>query len=51
MRLIPLLSAAQDEHGYLSEATLRELSRKHTIPLHRLQQLVVIDLVLRPLLL
>ena len=40
MRLIPLLSASQQEHGYLSEATLRELSRKHTIPLHRLQQIV-----------
>src|SRR5688572_15850517 len=40
MRLIPLLSAAQDEHGCLSEATLRELSREHTVPLHRLQQLV-----------
>jgi formate dehydrogenase beta subunit len=40
MRLIPLLSAAQHEHGYLSEATLRELSRRHTVPLHRLQQLV-----------
>ena len=40
MRLIPLLSAAQHEHGYLSEATLRELSQAHTVPLHRLQQLV-----------
>jgi NADH:ubiquinone oxidoreductase subunit F (NADH-binding)/NADH:ubiquinone oxidoreductase subunit E len=40
MRLIPLLTAAQDEHGYLSDATLRELSHRHTVPLHRLQQLV-----------
>src|SRR4051812_16334225 len=40
MRLIPLLSAAQHEHGYLSEATLRDLSRAHTVPLHRLQQIV-----------
>src|SRR3954465_11471835 len=40
MRLIPLLSAAQREHGHLSEATLRELSKAHTVPLHRLQQLV-----------
>src|SRR3954470_16973353 len=40
MRLIPLLSAAQDEHGHLSEAALRELSKAHTVPLHRLQQLV-----------
>jgi NADH:ubiquinone oxidoreductase subunit F (NADH-binding)/NADH:ubiquinone oxidoreductase subunit E len=40
MRLIPLLSAAQHEHGHLSEATLRELSKTHAVPLHRLQQLV-----------
>jgi NADH:ubiquinone oxidoreductase subunit F (NADH-binding)/NADH:ubiquinone oxidoreductase subunit E len=40
MRLIPLLTQAQNEHGYLSEATLRELSKKHTIPLHRFQELV-----------
>src|SRR4051812_25652215 len=40
MRLIPLLSAAQRERGDLSEATLRELSKAHTFPLHRLQQLV-----------
>ena len=40
MRLIPLLSAAQHEHGYLSAVTLRELSRAHTVPLHRLQQIV-----------
>src|SRR5947209_20304027 len=40
MRLIPLLSAVQHERGYLSEATLRELSHTHTIPLHRLQELV-----------
>ena len=40
MPLFPLLTAAQHEHGYLSEGTLRELSRRHTVPLHRLQQLV-----------
>jgi NADH:ubiquinone oxidoreductase subunit F (NADH-binding)/NADH:ubiquinone oxidoreductase subunit E len=40
MRLIPLLSEAQHRHGYLSEATLRELSREANVPLHRLQQLV-----------
>src|SRR5262249_34008647 len=40
MRLIPLLTEAQHEHGYLSETTLRELSKKHTIPLHRFQQIV-----------
>ncbi|HKA07502.1 MAG TPA: NADH-ubiquinone oxidoreductase-F iron-sulfur binding region domain-containing protein [Gemmataceae bacterium] len=40
MRLIPLLTQAQNEHGYLSESTLRELSKKHTIPLHRFQELV-----------
>jgi formate dehydrogenase/NADH-quinone oxidoreductase subunit F len=40
MRLIPLLTATQHERGYLSEATLRELSHTHTIPLYRLQELV-----------
>jgi formate dehydrogenase/NADH-quinone oxidoreductase subunit F len=40
MRLIPLLTAAQHDLGYLSEATLRDLSRKYTIPLHRFQQVV-----------
>src|SRR5215211_2582337 len=40
MRLIPLLSDAQHRHGYLSEATLRELARTANVPLHRLQQLV-----------
>jgi NADH:ubiquinone oxidoreductase subunit F (NADH-binding)/NADH:ubiquinone oxidoreductase subunit E len=40
MRLIPLLNETQDRLGYLSDATLRELSKRYTIPLHRLQQLV-----------
>jgi NADH:ubiquinone oxidoreductase subunit F (NADH-binding)/NADH:ubiquinone oxidoreductase subunit E len=40
VRLIPLLSEAQSRLGYLSADTLRELSKKHTIPLHRLQELV-----------
>src|SRR5262245_64365369 len=40
MRLIPLLTQAQNEHGYLSEATLRGLSKNHTVPLHRFQELV-----------
>jgi formate dehydrogenase/NADH-quinone oxidoreductase subunit F len=40
MRLIPLLSDVQHERGHLSEATLRELAHTHTIPLHRLQELV-----------
>src|SRR5262249_44862183 len=48
MRLIPLLTEAQHEHGYLSEATLRELSKKHTIPLHRFQQLVSFSPHFRP---
>ena len=39
-RLIPLLSEAQSRLGYLSADALRELSKKHTIPLHRLQELV-----------
>jgi len=39
-RLIPLLSEAQSRLGYLSADTLRELSKKHTIPLHHLQELV-----------
>jgi formate dehydrogenase/NADH-quinone oxidoreductase subunit F len=40
MRLIPLLSETQHRLGHLSDATLRELSKKHTIPLYRLQELV-----------
>lgn len=40
MRLIPLLTQTQYERGYLSDATLRELSKTHTIPLYRLQELV-----------
>src|SRR5262245_45247653 len=40
MRLIPLLTQAQNDRGYLSESTLRELSKKLTIPLHRFQELV-----------
>ncbi len=40
MRLIPLLTAAQQEHGHLGEPTLRELARQANVPLHRLQQLV-----------
>ena len=39
-RLIPLLSEAQSRMGYLSGDALRELSKKHTVPLHRLQELV-----------
>jgi formate dehydrogenase/NADH-quinone oxidoreductase subunit F len=39
MRLIALLTETQDRLGYLSDATLRELSKRYTIPLHRLQQL------------
>src|SRR5947207_13448651 len=40
MRLIGLLSAAQEEHGFLSPDTLRGLAREANVPLHRLQQLV-----------
>ncbi len=40
MRLIPLLNAAQHEHGFLSEGTLRELARDANVPLHRLQQII-----------
>src|SRR5688572_26379395 len=40
MRLIPLLTAAQEEHGHLSEPVLRDLARAANVPLHRLQQLV-----------
>ncbi|HEX3152710.1 MAG TPA: NADH-ubiquinone oxidoreductase-F iron-sulfur binding region domain-containing protein [Gemmataceae bacterium] len=40
MQLIPLLSAVQHERGHLSEATLRDLSRAHNVPLYRLQELV-----------
>src|SRR3954468_15845974 len=40
MRLIGLLRAAQEEHGFLSEDTLRRLAREANVPLHRLQQLV-----------
>lgn len=40
MYLIPLLKAAQDRHGFLSEPVLRELALEANVPLHRLQQLV-----------
>ena len=40
MRLLSLLADAQLEHGYLSEATLRDLAQKANVPLHRLQELV-----------
>ena len=40
MRLIPLLYEAQHRHGFLSEATLRELAREANVPLHRLQQII-----------
>src|SRR5918911_582368 len=40
MRLIGLLSRAQEEHGFLSPDTLRRLAREANVPLHRLQQLV-----------
>ncbi|HJZ59645.1 MAG TPA: NADH-ubiquinone oxidoreductase-F iron-sulfur binding region domain-containing protein [Gemmataceae bacterium] len=40
MRLIGLLSDAQQKHGYLSQQTLRVLAREANVPLHRLQQLV-----------
>lgn len=40
MRLIPLLEQAQANHGYLSEAVLRDLAHKANVPLHRLQELV-----------
>ena len=40
MRLIPLLTAAQETHGHLSEPVLRDLARAANVPLHRLQQLV-----------
>jgi formate dehydrogenase/NADH-quinone oxidoreductase subunit F len=40
MRLIGLLTAAQEEHGFLSPDTLRALAREANVPLHRLQQLV-----------
>ncbi len=40
MRLIPLLIAAQHERGHLSDEALREIARAHTIPLHRLQEIV-----------
>jgi NADH:ubiquinone oxidoreductase subunit F (NADH-binding)/NADH:ubiquinone oxidoreductase subunit E len=40
MRLIPLLTEAQHQHGYLSEPVLRELARTANVPLHHLQQIV-----------
>jgi len=40
MRLIGLLNDAQDTHGYLGQDTLRDLARRATVPLHRLQQIV-----------
>jgi NADH:ubiquinone oxidoreductase subunit F (NADH-binding)/NADH:ubiquinone oxidoreductase subunit E len=40
MRLIPLLTVAQEEHGHLSEPVLRDLARTANVPLHQLQQLV-----------
>jgi NADH:ubiquinone oxidoreductase subunit F (NADH-binding)/NADH:ubiquinone oxidoreductase subunit E len=40
MRLIGLLNAAQQKHGYLSQDTLRALAKEANVPLHRLQQLV-----------
>ena len=39
MRLIGLLNAAQEKHGYLSQDTLRT-GEEANVPLHRLQQLV-----------
>jgi NADH:ubiquinone oxidoreductase subunit F (NADH-binding) len=40
MRLIRRLSELQEQQGYLSEETLRELARAENVPLHRLQELV-----------
>ena len=40
VRLIPLLDETQKQDGWLSDARLRELSKQHTIPLYRLQELV-----------
>ena len=40
MKLIGLLTAAQDEHGYLSRDTLHALAKAANVPLHRLQQIV-----------
>ena len=40
MRLIGLLNAAQQRHGYLSRDTLRALAKEANVPLHRVQQLV-----------
>src|SRR5436190_833989 len=40
MRLIGLLNATQERHGYLSQDTLRALAKEANVPLHRLQQLV-----------
>jgi formate dehydrogenase/NADH-quinone oxidoreductase subunit F len=40
MRLLSLLHAAQERHGFLSDATLRELAREANVPLYRLQELV-----------
>src|SRR6478752_7134782 len=40
MRLIGLLTRAQQQHGYLGQDTLRELAKEANVPLHRLQQLV-----------
>ena len=34
MRLIPLLTAAQEKHGHLSEPVLRDLARTANVPLH-----------------
>ncbi len=40
MSLIAKLRELQDQHGYLSEAALRELSERERVPLYRLQGLV-----------
>jgi NADH:ubiquinone oxidoreductase subunit F (NADH-binding)/NADH:ubiquinone oxidoreductase subunit E len=40
MRLIGLLNAAQQRHGFLSPDTLRALAKEANVPLYRLQQLV-----------
>lgn len=40
MSLIQRLTALQEERGWLSESSLRELARSANVPLHRLQELV-----------
>ncbi|HKI36797.1 MAG TPA: NADH-ubiquinone oxidoreductase-F iron-sulfur binding region domain-containing protein [Gemmataceae bacterium] len=40
MSLIRRLTELQEQHGHLSDETLRDLARAENVPLHRLQELV-----------